>query len=421
MIKSIVRYLQYFSYSTINSDARKIVFADIKRFYLGQKVTGSTTINPWSTKSYNEEERKVAIENAVNWLLKAQQSMKNDGFGSFYLIKKWSSSYIETTGYIIPTLLSYGISIHNESIINKAIQATDWLIDIQKESGGWQGECLEDNRQEVVFNTGQVIRGLCSVYEYTKDSKYLDSAKKACNWLCDIQDEEGYWKKNAFMNVERVYDSYVDAPLLLMYKITGIEIYKEKALKNLYWIINKKQLPNGWFEDCDNSIKRNDKPILHTISYTIDGLLDSGILINDQKLIDAAIKSADKLFEIFNKLKYLKGRYDSNWNGTNYIITTGCAQIAIVWMKIYKLTGNVQYLNAAMKMNDILIFIQDRKIKESSNTKGALPGSYPIVGKYEPFAFPNWATKYFVDSLFLENELLNQNNISDKTQEKVNL
>jgi hypothetical protein len=112
------------------------------------------------------------------------------------------------------------------------------------------------------------------------------------------------------------------------------------------------------------------------------------------------------LFGIFNKSKYLNGRYNENWMGTEYIIPTGCAQIAIVWMKLYKLTSNIQYLNAALKMNDILIFIQNRNIKENPDTIGSLPGSYPVWGKYEPFCFPNWATKYFVDSLLLENNCL---------------
>jgi len=408
MIKSLFRYAKFFSYSIFSLESRRIVFADIKRFYLGQKVINNTTINPWSNKSYSEEERVLALEKAVQWLLHSQNTMSDDGIGSYHLINKWSSSYVETTGYSIPTLLNYGIYKHNTIIINKAIHAADWLLKIQRDSGGWQGECIADNRPEIVFNTGQVIRGLVSVYNYNKDSKYLNAAIKACDWLCEIQENEGFWKKNAFMNVARVYDSYVDCPLLIMYELTGKEIYKEKAIKNLYWIIEKKQLQNGWFEDCDNTIKRNDKPILHTIAYTIDGIVDCGILLDDKKLIDAAIKSADNLFMLFNKQKYLKGRYDALWNGSEYIITTGCAQIAIVWMKLYKLTKNIQYLNAAMKMNDLLIFIQDRKTNETANTKGALPGSFPIWGKYEAFCFPNWATKYFIDSLLLEIECLNE-------------
>jgi hypothetical protein len=52
-------------------------------------------------------------------------------------------------------------------------------------------------------------------------------------------------------------------------------------------------------------------------------------------------------------------------------------------------------------MIDWLISIQQRRIRLSVNVRGALPGSYPIWGKYEPFAFPNWATKFFADALMM--------------------
>ena len=37
--------------------------------------------------------------------------------------------------------------------------------------------------------------------------------------------------------------------------------------------------------------------------------------------------------------------------------------------------------------------------------KGAISGSYPIWGEYQRLAFPNWATKFFVDALLLEETL----------------
>jgi len=406
MLGSLIRYVRNFTVSILFRKERGIVLLDFRRYLLGQKVINIQTINPWSDKIYNEEERTAALDKAIVWLLHSQDSMKDDGFGSYHIIKGWTSSYVETSGYIVSTILNYAKTNSQDDIIARAKKCGDWLVSVQKPSGGWQGERIEDDRPEVVFNTGQVIRGLVDIYHVTGDKKYIDSVTKACDWLCGIQENGGYWQKFAFKGVPRVYDSYVDAPLLRVFEITKNEKYKERALKNLNWILEYKQLENGWFEDCDNTIKHNDRPILHTISYTIDGLLECGLLLNDKKIIDAAIKSADKLFELFNKHKYLNGRYDSTWKGSEYPICTGCAQIAIVWLKLYKHTGNIQYLNAAMKMNDILVFIQDRGKEEASDTLGAIPGSYPIWGKYEPFAFPNWATKYFADSLMLERECL---------------
>ncbi|HEV7230849.1 MAG TPA: beta-L-arabinofuranosidase domain-containing protein [Bacteroidia bacterium] len=404
MIKSLLRYSRNFSTSLLLTRQRNIVANDFYRSLLGPRRKGNAVINPWSDKTYNEAERAAGLAKAVDWLLEAQKAMKDDGFGSYRIIGGWTSSYVETSGYIIPSLIRYGTEEKRQDITDRAILASEWLLTVQKPSGGFQGECIDDNRAEVVFNTGQVIRGLISAYQQTNEKRFLDGACKAADWLCSIQESDGCWKKNAFMNVPRVYDSYVDAPLLLLHRITGNPLYKETALRNLLWIIEKKQNPNGWFEDCDNTIRRNSKPILHTLSYTIDGLLECGQLLNDQRFIASAVKAADVLFERFNKNKFLNGRYDRNWKGSEYPIVTGCAQIAIIWFQLFKHTGNIQYFNAGLKMNDFLLYVQDRGLNEQPETRGAMPGSFPIWGKYEPFNFPNWATKYFVDSLLLEKE-----------------
>jgi hypothetical protein len=56
-------------------------------------------------------------------------------------------------------------------------------------------------------------------------------------------------------------------------------------------------------------------------------------------------------------------------------------------------------------MINLLVFIQSRPFKENENTSGAMPGSFPLWGRYEPFGFPNWATKYFCDAIMMEEEV----------------
>ena len=79
--------------------------------------------------------------------------------------------------------------------------------------------------------------------------------------------------------------------------------------------------------------------------------------------------------------------------------------MSIAWMKIFILNGEQDYLLAARKMIDLLIRIQNNEEHATENSLGAISGSYPIWGKYEPFAFPNWATKYFADALILEQNI----------------
>lgn len=50
------------------------------------------------------------IEESIKWLCRAQDNSlsKDDGVARhFSLVDGWSSSYPETTGYIVPTILAY--------------------------------------------------------------------------------------------------------------------------------------------------------------------------------------------------------------------------------------------------------------------------------------------------------------------------
>ncbi len=397
MLKSILLYAANIS-SIIFKDDRKVLINDVGRYIFKKDVFGKIP-------EFTAMEREKSLEEAIGWLLQAQQRMKDDGMGSYKLGANWSASYPETTGYIISTLIDYYLKSGRQEILDAAMKASRFLLNIQKDSGGWQGGRVNENRPEIVFNTAQVIRGLLSAYSIDKDPAFLKSIERGADWLCKVRHPEGFWQEHALMNRARVYDSFVDVPLLMTWKLSGKDKYREAAAGNLDWILNFKMQPNGWFEDCDNTVKRNDKPILHTIAYTLDGLIDSGLIMEEEKYIHAATLGADKLKDLFLQQGYLNGRYDRNWQGSEYFICTGGAQMASVWLKLFRLYGEPSYKLAAHKMIDLLIFIQRRSPDEKPDSRGAIPGSFPLWGRYEPFAFPNWATKFFCDALMLENEI----------------
>ena len=394
----------------IKPDYRNHKLFDFNRYQLNRENVNETSISPWVTKTFSVEERTEALRKAISWILYSLEISNDDGSGSFNIIKGWTlGGYPETTGYIIPSLLDYAKLNGDKQAIDAAVRMGKWLVSIQKPSGGWQSGYAHDDKKEVVFNTGQIIRGLVPLYKKTGNEIFKNSAVKAADWLCEIQNPKGYWEKFSYLNMIRVYDSYVAHPILLTNDISPKKKYIECARKNIYWIIDNKQHENGWFEDCDNTLANNNSPILHAISYTIDGILECGYYLNDDKMINAGKKAADILFHKFNKQKFLFDKFDENWNSkSKYINLTGCAQIAIIWERIFEKLGDASYLNAALKMNDFLIFTQQRFIGESINTLGAIAGSFPIWDYYQTNTFPNWATKYFIDSLLLELKLIDQ-------------
>jgi len=348
------------------------------------------------------QDRKVALAEAVHWLLRSEDSGPDDGSSCFGLRFGWTAGYPEVTGYILYTLLKYHKLTREADAYNKyATRMADWELSVQLPCGGFQGGYVDSKREPVAFNTAQVMQGLTRAYEATQDERYVDSACRAGDWLVEIQEEDGAWCKHVYLGEFRVTDSRIAFPLLQLWRCTGDRKYHDSAIRSLAFV-SELQHANGWFPLCDNSKAHVHEPLVHTLAYTCEGLLKSGILLQENSFVECARCTADALLRRFEVERVLRGRLDSRWRGTvNWACLTGCAQASEIWSLLSLLGGDVWYLNAALRMNDYLCAVQDLTTR-IPGIRGALPGSEPFGGGYHPHAFPSWATKYFCDALMCE-------------------
>ena len=131
MIKSILRYTAFSLRTLTNKKVRMVLAYEWKRYTIGHR----TFVNAKDQKP-NTNDHVTALYIAVEWLLRSQYYMIDYGFGSYRLGKKWTTSYPETTGYIIETLIKYSHLKKENEIRNCCLRAADWLLSIQKPSGG---------------------------------------------------------------------------------------------------------------------------------------------------------------------------------------------------------------------------------------------------------------------------------------------
>ena len=335
------------------------------------------------------------IRYAANWVISAQNAGKDDGISAFYSFRGWAKSYPETTGYIIPTFFDLYHHTNNKIYKESALKMADWLLLIQLKNGAFP---MINLKTPLIFDTGQVLFGLIRAYKETKDDKYLISANEAGRWISLISD----WKKSSYKNVgQRTYHTRVAWALLELYEVTQKNNYLIVAKKILDWTLSQ-QLDNGWF--MKSTFGDRGTPLTHSIVYTIRGLLESGVYLNNENYINAAIKTSDTFIDIQRENGSLFGKYDSTWKNTrNWSCLTGNAQISCVWLRLYALINNEKYLNAAKKMNEYLKTTQNTT-SEDKGIKGGIKGSQPMWG-YMPFMYVNWGAKFFIDALLLEEKL----------------
>ena len=161
-------------------------------------------------------DRRVHLEEAARWLLRAQAATQDDGVAAAYSFEEgWVGSYPETTGYIIPTLLAYAERVDSEIYRKAALAMAEWELTVQTPEGGFPGHFVDRAHPPVVFNTGQVIFGLVAAHAATGDDRFLDAAHRAGHWLVGAQDPDGAWRRSDYRGALHVYNTRYWEPTLL--------------------------------------------------------------------------------------------------------------------------------------------------------------------------------------------------------------
>jgi uncharacterized protein YyaL (SSP411 family) len=188
----------------------------------------------------------------------------------------------------------------------------------------------------------------------------------------------------------------VDWALLRYAALARDDRARAAALKNLGWALRQQQ-SNGWFDRCWFDF--GDMVTTHTLSYTTQGLLESGRLVGDKKYVEAAERASTPLLRHFEITGKLAGAFDEHWRPTaRWECCTGNAQTSLVWQALGQITGDRKWVDATTKLNQRLLKYQKVNCRVPG-INGAIPGSWPINGGYDSLAFPNHAAKFHIDAL----------------------
>ncbi|HOQ85825.1 MAG TPA: hypothetical protein PLQ89_08910 [Phycisphaerae bacterium] len=354
------------------------------------------------------------LQAVMDWLCRAQDASVQGGMSSGYSwLDGWQGPYPETTGYVIPTFLEFARVSGQTEFVERARRMADWEIEIQLPSGAVRGG-IGVNEYPIVFNTGQMILGWTAMYRHGSDPKYLQAARRAADWLVSVQDEDGKWSRHEYNSIPHAYHTRVAWPMLQVFALRGESAHREAAVRNIEWVLSLVQ-ENGWIREM--AFKRTEWPYTHTIAYTLRGLHECARLLDGPIVsrIDAVVRRAcETLLMKYECRKrdprgapeYLAGTFDDQWRpAARYCCLTGCAQLAILFIKRFQLDGDPRLLNAALKLIDQVRATQSLRAI-NPGIRGAVAGSYPIWGGYIRYGYPNWAAKFLADALMLSEQVL---------------
>jgi hypothetical protein len=360
------------------------------------------TFEPRHLYSYTKTKRESAevLESVIRWMLTAQRV--DGGIPAYYsLLTGYSESYAEVTGYIIPTLYDFARSTEDDESRQAAARATQWLLSLQMSTGAFPGGLHTSDAHPSVFNTGQVLQGLVRAFSETNDLTVLQCARAAGDWLISVQRRDGSWSgPYAYQNASHTYYSMVAWALAALTATTSNHAYALAAEQNLDWTLTHFR-SDGWIDGIN---LRGHPNYLHFIAYVLQGVLECAALFDRRDAIDAVAKSAWALLRKFETRKFIPGAFDNNFSqGSRFACLTGNAQMVCVWLRLFEISGDLRYFNAALKMNEMLK--QLIPLRGGEGIAGGVAGSYPIWGRYQPFRYISWGCKFFADSLMFEQRM----------------
>lgn len=357
------------------------------------------------------------LRQTINWVARAQDSTADGGVSRGYSMVRsgkygrggWQPSYPETTGYLVPTMVKAAKVLPDVDAARRARRMADWLLAIQRPDGASQGGNITVPSRPAYFDTGQVLRGFHAIAFATDEARYGEAARKAVGYMLDhpAVAQLPTWEDNG-------QDVQFDQRPWVIYATAAAVNFSSTTTEDNDQVFDlgrragnavlATQNDRGWFANCslDDDV---GSALLHTVAYTIDGLLDMGKALGENEFNTAAIAALDGVLNQLGERGYLPGRFDERWQPTvDWACLTGIAQIGIVAAKVHRQTGDVRYLQAAGKMREYLKARQNN-LSDDFSGRGALWGSWPVSGGFAPYQAINWAAKYFADLLMIAGDL----------------
>ncbi|MFM2293875.1 MAG: hypothetical protein RLZZ350_288 [Verrucomicrobiota bacterium] len=369
----------------------------LKTFFYLLPRSGKLLYAVWAMRRQKILPTREHMKLCGEWLLIAQETP--GGYAaSFGFVTGLKHAYIETTGYIVPTMFELAAALSEPKYRASALRAGEWLLTVQQADGSFTDV---DHYQPQVFDTGQVMLGLNRLYRETQDARYLAATRRAAEWLVQVQDADGSWANAGYHRGNPcVYLSRVAAAMMESAQLTGETRHHAAAVKFLRWAAGRQQA-NGFFLNCE--LKPGADPVLHTLVYVLEGFLMAYQLTGEREWLDVLLRGAAPILKVHLERDLVpRSQYNAQWQVTNEEkCIPGLAQWAGLCLSLRSLTLDARWLAAAQLSID---YLKSKQLRGKGILHGALPASVPLWGYYHPMMLPNWAVKFFADALLLSEQ-----------------
>lgn len=335
---------------------------------------------------------------ACGWIARSERPTGGSA-AQYTPLVGWSRAYPETTGYIIPTLIDASRRLRVKDHGARAIRFGEWLRGIQNPDGSWNaGLYPSRSDRPSVFNTGQILTGLVSLWRNTGDDRWIDSARRGARWLEVGMGSDGLWRGGDYRaSSTPSYYTHVLWPLLEVATEADLSCVRDAAIRGVRTIVSRVQT-NGAFSGW--GFGDSTPAFTHTMAYTIRGIQGCGAILEDEQMLDAVVPAIERLGRLAEmRAGRLPGAFDAQWRPVGrFVCLTGSAQVAHCLLIHESRDRDLRLVSAAARMLDVVCNSQALQ-SPIGGIRGGVAGSSPFWAPYMRCRYPNWAAKYLCDGI----------------------
>ena len=306
-------------------------------------------------KSERREEYVASAETPVKRAIEWLHTNENPD-GGIFLSSADNASYPEVTGYLIPTVLSYGET-------ELAARFARWLIRIQRRDGSFASA----DGVPHIFDTGQALRGVLAASQLVPEA--LECGSRSAEYLYSLMIADGtrgfdvdqVWIRRYSKSIPMSSHLYVLPPLLRFAEIFQKPEYRSAVNNSL-----------AYYMKSTGSLQLTT--LTHFLAYELEALIDLG--------------HSQTTIPILDRLRMEQADDGSvrGMQGVSWVCTPGLAQLAVCWYKI----GQREPADKAL-----------RWLEANQTRSGGFRGSYGENASYFPDVEIPWAVKFYLDAAFL--------------------
>ena len=259
-----------------------------------------------------------AISEALAWIGRAQDhsASADGGVARHYcLVNGWSTSYPETTGYIIPTVIREARVCGDTRFAGSGQRMLDWLVGIQMPSGAFQGGTVTDSPVvPVTFNTGQILMGLAAgVSEFGSE---LSGCDGPCGGLAGKYPGRRWLLAESFQPICRAgREDLRCARFMGIVRSCPHRIGPRLCGSGHAERVLGPDPPEPGRLVCPLLSDRPGDPLSHTIGYVCVAWLKVYLFSGDKKFL-VSRRAAEGVLGALQPDGFIPGRMDSSWRGT---------------------------------------------------------------------------------------------------------